>query len=84
MGMTLGRCAQTYLFLRLKHDPERARVAAVRPQVGIQLYRSHRVYRSHRAVAQFLRSPGRRHFALSRLLYREYIKNEVSIISLLI
>lgn len=84
MGMTLGRCAQTYLFLRLKHDPERARVAAVRPQVGIQLYRSHRVYRSHRAVAQFPRSPGRRHFALSRLPYREYIKNEVSIISLLI
>ena len=84
MGMTLGRCAQTYLFLRLKHDPERARVAAVRPQVGIQLYRSHRVYRSHRAVAQFPRSPGRRHVALSRLLYREYIKNEVSIISLLI
>ena len=82
MGMTLGRCAQTYLFLRLKHDPERARVAAVRPRVGIQL--SHRVYRSHRAVAQFPRSPGRRHFALSRLPYREYIKNEVSIISLLI
>ena len=76
MGMTLGRCAQTYLFLRLKHDPERARVAAVRPQVGIQLYRSHRVYRSHRAVAQFPRSPGRRHFALSRLPYREYSKTK--------